>query len=136
MQEMCADWYSLGDLGCCLICPDAKEGCLCFNCKCKKCFYYSKGFNKGYCDLTETLKEEKKQRWIEEKNEEERIKFENSNKLKDLNQEIEKLKNIQNGILTYTYTCQKCNNWFVTLQESKIEIGKFPLCSICLSNLS
>lgn len=35
------DYYEFNDPGCCLICPDAHPGCLCYNCKCSKCVHYS-----------------------------------------------------------------------------------------------
>lgn len=35
------DYYELEDQGCCLHCPMAEPGCLCFNCKCSKCEHYS-----------------------------------------------------------------------------------------------
>ena len=35
---MTFDYY--GKDGCCLTCPTAYIGCLCFNCKCRKCAYY------------------------------------------------------------------------------------------------
>ena len=39
-QEGCEDWYEQDDEGCCLICEKAEEGCLCFDCKCSKCYWY------------------------------------------------------------------------------------------------
>lgn len=35
------DYFEIEDSGCCLHCPDAKPGCLCYNCKCSKCEHYS-----------------------------------------------------------------------------------------------
>lgn len=35
------DYYELEDQGCCLICEEGYEGCLCYNCKCSKCEHYS-----------------------------------------------------------------------------------------------
>lgn len=35
------DYFEIEDPGCCLHCPDAKPGCLCYNCKCSKCEHYS-----------------------------------------------------------------------------------------------
>lgn len=35
------DYYEIEDEGCCLHCPDAEPGCLCYNCKCSKCEHYS-----------------------------------------------------------------------------------------------
>lgn len=34
------DYYELEDRGCCLLCKKAYPGCLCYSCKCKKCFWY------------------------------------------------------------------------------------------------
>ena len=34
------DYYQIEDLGCCLICPNAEPGCLCYSCKCTKCINY------------------------------------------------------------------------------------------------
>jgi len=36
-----ADYHELEDWGCCLICEDGYEGCICYNCKCSKCKWYS-----------------------------------------------------------------------------------------------
>lgn len=58
------DYYELDDPGCCLICEDAYDGCLCFNCKCSKCSMYSENDpesesidenGKRYCVLTYTF---------------------------------------------------------------------------------
>jgi len=35
------DYYEFEDPGCCLICEDAEPGCLCYDCKCSKCCWYS-----------------------------------------------------------------------------------------------
>jgi hypothetical protein len=35
------DYFELEDPGCCLICEDAEPGCLCYECKCSKCCWYS-----------------------------------------------------------------------------------------------
>ena len=35
------DFYlKVHDSGCCLKCSDAEPGCLCYECKCKKCYWY------------------------------------------------------------------------------------------------
>lgn len=43
-QEAFPDYYTLTKVGeengCCLLCEDAEEGCLCYDCKCKKCYWY------------------------------------------------------------------------------------------------
>lgn len=60
MQEWCDDWYEIDDFGCCLNCPDSYEGCLCYNCKCTRCYWYSPpeeyDGEKGHCDKTDKLK--------------------------------------------------------------------------------
>lgn len=67
MQEGYEDYY--GEEGCCLNCPDSEEGCLCYNCKCTKCYWYTPpeeyGGEKGDCDKTDELKEQKKERWLD-----------------------------------------------------------------------
>ena len=63
MQPGCKDFYGdyLGEGeyggGCCLLChsEEKREGCLCFNCKCSKCYWYSP----GGCDKVEKLKEKR-----------------------------------------------------------------------------
>lgn len=64
MQENCPDYSDDYDdnSGCCLNCEDKEDGCLCYNCKCRKCFHYSppiygEGDN-GSCDLADEYKEE------------------------------------------------------------------------------
>ena len=50
------DFYEEDDPDCCLICENAKEGCLCFDCKCGQCEAYSKfGVDPdevGHCEWT------------------------------------------------------------------------------------
>ena len=31
-----------GEEGCCLVCPNKYEGCLCYKCKCTKCSHYTR----------------------------------------------------------------------------------------------
>jgi len=54
MQEYCYD-YSDDEEGCCLNCEYAKPGCLCYQCRCTKCFHYSSPEDsddiKGSCDI-------------------------------------------------------------------------------------
>lgn len=52
-QENCPDYYDSEEDGCCLNCENAKDGCLCFECKCTKCYWYRKDDNNenGYCEL-------------------------------------------------------------------------------------
>lgn len=63
MQETCKDWYHYlqdnqipGERGCCLLCDDAEPGCLCTDCLCSKCYWYSYYRGEGYCDLAEEFK--------------------------------------------------------------------------------
>jgi len=63
MQWECYD-YSDESTGCCLNCPDSREGCLCFSCKCSKCLYYLNpqewdGVH-GKCKLAMELSQSKK----------------------------------------------------------------------------
>ena len=61
--------FSSKEVGCCLNCIDSCEECLCFNCKCTKCFYYlppeEYDGKKGHCDKTNELKEEKRNKWCD-----------------------------------------------------------------------
>lgn len=58
VQEDCLDYfelYSEGEEshGCCLLCPDSKPGCLCYDCKCTKCYWYEKTEDGGHCAHTD-----------------------------------------------------------------------------------
>jgi len=70
MQPGYEDYYAMLEYGegCCLNCPDSEEGCLCYNCKCKNCLWYSplEEYNgeKGHCDKTDELKQRKQNKWI------------------------------------------------------------------------
>ena len=70
------DYYELDDPGCCLICEDAFEGCMCYNCKCSKCEWYSANHPAGsesydyvngkeVCVLVDFLKAQKQEKWEE-----------------------------------------------------------------------
>ena len=66
MQEGSIDYYEYSDFdepGCCLICPDAELGCLCYDCKCKKCYWYSYYLysDEGECELALMFKQEKRE---------------------------------------------------------------------------
>ena len=62
MQENCKD-FSEYEVGCCLNCEDSYHGCLCYSCKCKKCYYYvppdesdeydEDGYEKGACEIAQ-----------------------------------------------------------------------------------
>lgn len=62
MQEWCED-YS-GEDGCCLSCDEKEEGCLCYDCKCTKCYWYASPQEcqdeKGHCE-----KKSKRNDWID-----------------------------------------------------------------------
>ncbi len=69
MQEGAYDYSEQEyNSGCCLKCPDAHIGCLCYECKCKNCYWYSSpednGLEKGHCDKTDSLIREKKENWL------------------------------------------------------------------------
>ena len=67
MQINSYDYYRNDDEKegeCCLLCLDKSPGCLCFECVCKKCFWYNSnnGFysdGKGFCDLAMEMKKER-----------------------------------------------------------------------------
>ena len=58
-------------LGCCLICEDGYEGCLCLKCKCTKCDWYSGNdddlahettdFGGKWCTLVDVWRNEKQE---------------------------------------------------------------------------
>jgi len=62
MQENCIDYYeegiTSGEKGCCLLCEDAEPGCICYDCKCKKCYWYEyfSYSNEGECELATMYK--------------------------------------------------------------------------------
>lgn len=59
------DYYESGDEGCCLNCPNAEPGCLCFQCKCSQCYWYSLNqqisTDGGYCVLANFWREEREE---------------------------------------------------------------------------
>lgn len=72
MQEGRTD-YSEKEIGCCLNCEKSHPGCLCYECKCKKCYWYDYiGLNTGVCDLVDDLKEERQKKQEEIKEEQKR----------------------------------------------------------------
>ncbi len=58
MQYGATDYYENGDGGCCLHCEDAAPGCMCYDCKCSKCFWYSKHpyESGGSCDIADDFR--------------------------------------------------------------------------------
>ena len=124
--------------GCCLNCYDASPGCLCYNCKCSKCYWYSSPQEydgiKGHCDKTDLLKEERKEEKKEEFRKqyifEAKIEKEKSDKLEKENEHILKEINQKKEIPNY-YTCQGCKREFITKEEYPIILNKIPVCNIC-----
>ena len=62
-MEGMTDWYEImlengvGEHGCCLLCDDAKPGCLCYDCKCTQCLHYEiDDISGGYCTMTDELR--------------------------------------------------------------------------------
>ena len=128
MQESATDYYEFG-VGCCLLCYESHPGCLCMECKCKKCFWYSPpeewdGIN-GHCDKTDELIRIRKEEWIEEQKRLAQIEFEKAKLLEKYNKSIEKPMNNK------WYSCQKCKRDFISKEDKKIIIGKEPICPIC-----
>lgn len=50
MQENANDYYA--EEGCCLTCKYAEPGCMCYKCRCRKCYwyYYDESREKGFCE--------------------------------------------------------------------------------------
>jgi hypothetical protein len=124
----------LNEEGCCLNCEYASTGCLCTECKCTKCYWYSPPSKydreKGKCDYVEVLKQKRKQEMIDYYEEIERKKYEISKKLEKKNEELrEEAK--KNGEIINSYTCQKCKREFLTKEEHKIVLNHYPVCSFC-----
>lgn len=70
------DFHEIRDPGCCLICEDSYDGCICYNCKCSKCEWYSANHpagsesydyvnDKEVCVLVDFLKAQQQERWEE-----------------------------------------------------------------------
>lgn len=136
MQDNCEDFYELClegyEGGCCLVCPEAHEGCLCYECKCRKCYCYTyDGNDSGHCDIAKAVWREKLQK-INKRNSEKWIKeteiLEKNNK--KIEKEIKKREEIP-----FWYTCQKCKRSFVIDKELKITINKTPICGVCSQEL-
>ena len=145
MQEWCEDFYQSceTDEGCCLNCSDSHEGCLCYDCKCKKCWWYTPPEEwdgiKGHCDMVEVLKEERKQEAIDYYQQIEESKSKNSEILKKHNEKILEIiksenKISENLIIPSWYTCQKCGREFVTNEYLKIKLQEEPICFLCGKN--
>lgn len=64
MNPDCPDYYiEEVDSGCCLRCSESEIDCLCYDCKCSKCFWYDSpeeyNFEKGHCGMVDVLKKRK-----------------------------------------------------------------------------
>ena len=142
MQERGIDYYGEGEGGCCLLCPDAHPECLCYNCKCTKCFWYTSPQDwdgeHGHCDKTDDLKEGKKEEaklkyqiLQEEANE----KWRKDSNIVEVNNKkiLTQLK--EKGEVENTYTCRKCGRNFAELEEKKIFVEKSPVCILCEENV-
>lgn len=123
MQEGYEDYSDIEygyNSGCCLHCSGSKPGCLCFNCKCSKCYWYSEGEDKGYCDKVSKERLRKHYANIETE------KWKKLQRLIEQNEELDAQMKITNK-----YSCQRCQKVFSTEKEYKIVLGQEPLCPIC-----
>lgn len=134
MQEGCVDYYEEGG-GCCLHCPNAKKGCLCFECKCTKCYWYDSpqqtGDYKGWCGMVSQLKEQRKEEFKNKLQIQEDIKFEKVQRLNKINKKI-KEEIIKSQEIPNWYMCMKCYRLFCSKEIFVIK-KKEPLCYICKS---
>jgi len=132
MQRGAHDY--LDESGCCLNCEKAAPGCLCYECKCTKCEWYSSpyhtGTGKGKCDAVGIKKEQMRRSYIMNSTR----KFLSVEKLYRLNTikfiELKKENKVPN-----IYSCQQCHTKFVTEDELKIVKGKYPICDVCLNKI-
>jgi len=136
MQEGFYNYYNIGvGEGCCLNCYEAREGCLCYDCKCKKCYWYSTDGYNGHCEKTDALKEQRKKEAKERYQRECEEDYAQVQALKKHNQKVEeKIK--ADGEIPSWYSCQGCHSEFVTDKELKIVIKFEPLCPICTGEIS
>lgn len=67
MQDDCEDYYNESlekDMpGCCLNCPNAGPGCLCFDCMCTKCYWYDPLDQR--CEMAHILSEKQRKNKLE-----------------------------------------------------------------------
>ena len=137
MQEECEDYYESCNYcgGCCLKCYDSHKGCLCYDCKCKECYWYSAlEDGSGECEKKYELIKKNKIKFLKNIALEDKKK----NKLyfyKELyNKNKEELLK-QKGIILNYYSCQKCGFEFVEENELIIVKGKIPLCDVCKNKI-
>ena len=135
MQEGAIDYYECEEeTGCCLKCSKSYPGCLCYDCNCKDCYWYSSpyetGIGKGLCDLVPILKEQGRKDAIKRFRIQSKEKHEKIKKLQLLNKKIENgIK--EEGEIPNIYSCQKCGFDFVTSEILKIVKSKTPICNVC-----
>lgn len=133
MQEGCVDYYEEGG-GCCLHCSNAYKGCLCYECKCTKCYWYSSpesvASDKGWCDKVSELKEENKRKIKEYYEKQEELNYNKFKELQEINKNTQE-KIILNNNHPNFYTCQKCKREFCSEVEYNIINNKEPRCPIC-----
>jgi hypothetical protein len=133
MQENCIDYYEeLGENdGCCLNCDSSEDGCLCFKCKCRKCYWYN--WNYRECERKEDYERlvvEKKEKFIAGMKKEEAETWERVKKMKEIYSLVEK-RMLKEGKIVNVYSCQKCQREIVSIEELDIKKGIKPLCLIC-----
>lgn len=132
MQFNCPDYFKEpSDTGCCLDCSNSYKGCSCYECKCKKCYWYNW---EGFCEFVDILEERKRKEFIETKNAESELKYNRKALLKaEVKKQIDK-KDFENP--PNIYSCQKCGNDFIMTDDIKIIKNKQPLCKFCREGLS
>lgn len=138
---MCAiDYYLISEFGkgCCLNCPYAYPGCLCYECKCKNCYWYSSpeeyDFEKGHCDKTDELKEKKKEEVKLRYQRQDQLEWKKSQALEKENERILEIIKTKNKTPNY-YTCQSCKREFVTEKIYFIILKQTPACAVCNENI-
>jgi hypothetical protein len=129
----------LNEEGCCLDCIMGYQGCLCFDCKCTKCYWYSSpekfDGEKGHCDYTDILIKEKKIRWRREVFFQE-IKNNFLFEKKKEKQEEDKKTLQKEGRIINSYSCQKCGTEIICGEYLIIKNKEFPLCDVCSGKIN
>lgn len=137
MQKWCEDYYEICETGegCCLNCYNAREGCLCYYCKCKKCFWYNLlPDGSGECEKKfELIKERKESARLKYQLQEEKEK-KKSEALEEENEKVLKIIKEKKEIPNY-YSCQVCKRDFVTEKEEVIIPNHNPKCPICSNKI-
>jgi len=125
MQQGKIDYYSvlsIGD-GCCLKCYESYPGCLCYDCKCKKCYWYNKLYDgSGECEKKYELIRERKIKRAKDR----LLKIKIDNLLYEKKKDYYKNQETDN-----IYTCQKCGFEINSTVDLEIIPDKTPVCKIC-----